>query len=484
MFSKERSKLMDHLICHVCLDTIKNPKLCPACSKMFCFPCIRQCFLTSKKCPHCRRYVSDINKFINCPWVEQLAEEIGNAETLTTCITHPGEQLSLYCNDCEIVICSNCVLFGHDHINHEISSFKDVCQHNQAKATEIKNYLEEKLKKLLDIQKALHGSYIKFTKTRDKFFQHMDKTTSESLMLLYNSGKIKYSSRNQILQQEIDIFNVALHELKEVTKEPMAVDSLKTIEETLAKLSLLQESDTSKEIKYKAFEVSPSLVLENAMKFGPAFSKTAVCLHDFSHLSQHDQVIHSSSLNFCHLNFKLEVHTGGLETDEFSHKQVVSLFVILIGSKAVAENSIFDFCVEIVAVNQFDNEQANKKCTFLAQFGSNQPTAVPVPDFILKLDHYGYVKQDIDCLVLRFSMRPISYQTLSKIQEDYITELEKDCIDKGGGVSISPLKAESPSQDFNGKGILGKAMQVASKLTFSNSLLVFIGLSYFLNHIL
>ena len=467
-------------MCCVCLDTVKNPKLCPACSKMFCFSCIKQCFATSngrKRCPLCRHYVRDINQFINCHWVEQLAVDIDNVSTLTTCSTHPEEQKSLYCNDCKIVICSNCVLFGHDHENHEISSFKEVYQYKQREAISVKNDLEERLQKLLGIQKVLHGNFHKFTKTRDRYFQQLPKTYSESLLLLYDNGKRDFSAKNKILQQEIDTFTVALHELKEVTEEPMAIESLQTIEGTLANLHTLQKSDSSVEVNYEAFDVStPSLdrkVLENAMKFGPAFIKTNICLHNFSYLSQNGKIIHSSSLNFCNLSFKLEVHTGGLATDEFAHKQIVSLYVILTEPKAFTNNSVYDFCVDIVAVNQFGNEHANKRSIFLAKFGLNQPTTVSVPDFTLKLDsliQYGYIKPDIDCLVLRFSMRPISYQTLSQIQEDYIEELKKNGFDKRRGVSTSPQKEDIPSQEENNEGILTKAIQAVSRLGFSTPL--------------
>ena len=478
MLSKERSKLMEHLMCCVCLDTVKDPKLCPACSKMFCFSCIRQCFTTSKRCPLCRHYVRDINQFINCHWVEQLAEDIDSAESLTTCSTHPEEQLSLYCNDCKIVICSNCVLFGIDHENHEISSFKEVCQYKQDEALEIKSDFEQRLKKIMDIQKDLHLSFHKFTKTRDKCFQQMHKTYSESLMLLYDSGRREFSSKNQILQEEIDTFNVALHELKEVTKAPIAVEALEGIEDTLANLHLLQKSDpcTSSAVKYEALDVAPSLdrkVLENAMKFGPPFSKTTVCLHNFTYLSQNDKIIHSSSLNFCNLSFKLEVHTGGLATDDIAHKQIVSLFVILTEPKELSENSVYDFCVEIVAVNQFGNEHANKKSVFLSKFGSNQYTTIPVPDFILKLDslnQYGYVKQDVDCMVLRFSMRPISYQTLSKIQEDYIGELKKNGCDKRRSSSSLPRKSESSTSQNEAVVEEGLLTQLVNKLAFPNPL--------------
>ena len=467
-------------MCCVCQDTVKNPKLCPACSNMFCFSCIKQCFDSNKRCPYCRHYVRDVNQFINCHWVAQLAEDIGSASMLTTCSIHPEEQKSLYCNDCKIVICSNCVLFGNDHETHEIRSFKEVCQFKREEAQVIQNALEERLKDFLEIQKSLQSNFHKFSKARDKCYQQMHKTFSESLMLLYDFGRKDFSSKNETLQQKIDTLHATLFDLKDKIKEPIAASSLETIEETFVNLrKMLQTSDLSVTIEHEDDANSSThfdkKVLDNSMKFGPTLSKTNVCLHNFSYLSNNNKIIHSTPLNFCNLSFRLEVHTNGLADDKSAFNQTLSLYIILTEPKSFPNMSVYDFLVEVVAVNQYGNIERNKKSSFVAKFGQNLSTTVPVPDCKLKLDSLiqcGFIKEEIDCLVLRFSMRPISYQTLSKIQEDYIADLKKELDKKRTGVSSSPrsVKKHQQLQEESEAGLLSKAKQVVSKLAFTNPL--------------
>ena len=211
------------------------------------------------------------------------------------------------------------------------------------------------------------------------------------------------------------------------------------------------------------------------MKFGPTLSRSTVCLHNFSYLSKNNKIVHSTPLKFCNLSFRLEIHTSGLANDESAYNQTLSLYIILTEPKSFTHESIYDFFVEVVAVNQFGNEERNKKSTFLAKFGQNLSTTVPVPDCKLKLDSLilcGFIKEEIDCLVFRFSMRPISYQTLSQIQETYIADLQQKLAEKRTGVSTSPpSRIENQQlQGENEAGILSKAKQAITKLAFTNPL--------------
>ena len=69
-------------------------------------------------------------------------------------------------------------------------------------------------------------------------------------------------------------------------------------------------------------------------------------------------------------------------------------------------------------------------------------------------------------------MRPISYQTLSQIQETYIADLQQKLAEKRTGVSTSPpSRIENQQlQGENEAGILSKAKQAITKLAFTNPL--------------
>jgi len=122
---------LDELLrCIICFGKVKNPQMCPSCSKLCCNPCIKK-WLTEQKsqCPHCRcplrtsqlvncRFVSEISSVMNnqeipllFKAIEQLHMKRGDEEE--TCNLHHAK-LSYYCKTCETPICADCAMFGTD----------------------------------------------------------------------------------------------------------------------------------------------------------------------------------------------------------------------------------------------------------------------------------------------------------------------------------------------------------------------------------
>ena len=65
--------LSDVFRCFICMERLRNAHLCPHCSKLCCYLCIRR-WLTEQRsqCPHCRASLH-IHELVNCRWVEEVS---------------------------------------------------------------------------------------------------------------------------------------------------------------------------------------------------------------------------------------------------------------------------------------------------------------------------------------------------------------------------------------------------------------------------
>lgn len=68
--------LEDVFKCFICLERLRNAHLCPHCSKLCCYQCIRR-WLTEQRpqCPHCRAALH-LHEVINCRWVEEVTQHL------------------------------------------------------------------------------------------------------------------------------------------------------------------------------------------------------------------------------------------------------------------------------------------------------------------------------------------------------------------------------------------------------------------------
>lgn len=124
--------------CFICMEKLRNARLCPHCSKLCCYACIHRWLTeTRPQCPHCRAALQ-ISELVNCRWAEEITQRldslqqcnslisnrklieanahselfggtsniIGNKEN--RCDVHKQEKLSVYCLTCMKSICSTC----------------------------------------------------------------------------------------------------------------------------------------------------------------------------------------------------------------------------------------------------------------------------------------------------------------------------------------------------------------------------------------
>ena len=58
------------------MDKLRDARLCPHCSKLCCFPCIRRWLVEQRsQCPHCRLPLRP-HELVNCRWVGDVTQQL------------------------------------------------------------------------------------------------------------------------------------------------------------------------------------------------------------------------------------------------------------------------------------------------------------------------------------------------------------------------------------------------------------------------
>lgn len=69
--------------CFICMEKLRDAHLCPHCSKLCCYVCIRR-WLTEQRsqCPHCRASLH-LHELVNCRWVEDVTQHLDTLQAVT-----------------------------------------------------------------------------------------------------------------------------------------------------------------------------------------------------------------------------------------------------------------------------------------------------------------------------------------------------------------------------------------------------------------
>ncbi|XP_071803856.1 uncharacterized protein [Asterias amurensis] len=152
----------DHLECPICNGRFKQPKLLE-CSHSFCLECLQQLrqnspSTTRLSCPVCRQETllkeNGINglkaDFKTLSLIEAFEKQetqlkqLLEKEFVTKCYKHTDKDLIMFCNNCNKLICTTCIIRDHQtHSLMEINEASDKCKQS---ATELAAELRQKIK--------------------------------------------------------------------------------------------------------------------------------------------------------------------------------------------------------------------------------------------------------------------------------------------------------------------------------------------------
>lgn len=157
--SNSESTLAEVFRCFICMEKLRDAHLCPHCSKLCCYVCIRR-WLTEQRsqCPHCRASLH-LHELVNCRWVEEVTQQLDTLQSVSMlgnrkeegerdkCPTHL-EKLSVYCWTCRCCICHQCALWGGTHSGH---TFKPLDEVYDQHVTQIKDEVSQLRRRLMEL---------------------------------------------------------------------------------------------------------------------------------------------------------------------------------------------------------------------------------------------------------------------------------------------------------------------------------------------
>ncbi|KAG0695212.1 E3 ubiquitin-protein ligase TRIM37 [Chionoecetes opilio] len=160
-FPLRAQSLAEVFRCFICMEKLQDAHLCPHCSKLCCYLCIRR-WLTEQRpqCPHCRANLH-LHELVNCRWVEEVTQQLDTLQQAGVrppppdtdkdkCERHQ-EKLSVYCWTCGKCICHQCALWGGTHSGHTFKPLEEVYEQHTTQIREEVAQLRRRLHELVSL---------------------------------------------------------------------------------------------------------------------------------------------------------------------------------------------------------------------------------------------------------------------------------------------------------------------------------------------
>ncbi|XP_078660709.1 E3 ubiquitin-protein ligase TRIM32-like [Branchiostoma floridae x Branchiostoma belcheri] len=192
----------EELSCSICLELFTRPKMLP-CQHTFCQDCLQDHakVRTPFQCPNCRRQVrlppqgvaglpDNLMAANMCERFQQQAKLSGETreqqpQSANKCSSHPSEELKVYCTQCQVRVCDQCLEETHD--GHGTTSIKKAAQERsstvQPLINEGRNIVESYL------------SFLRSLREEEKTLNEKKQQRDNSIIQAYNQ------TRETILQK-------------------------------------------------------------------------------------------------------------------------------------------------------------------------------------------------------------------------------------------------------------------------------------------
>ena len=422
----------------ICFQKLRDARLCPKCSKLCCYLCLKRWLREKNQCPHCRAEFSEAEEFANCRWAEEITQRLDNlqqgsssnkqrslmltsddgeesesAESFTNkdnkCELHKNEKVSVYCLTCKKSICHQCALFGGTHTSH---SFKPL--------DEIYEYFKEQILEQMKILKQRHGELVSMVQEVERNMESVKSAKDERVREIRNAVELMVarlenqlktkmitlmSQRNK-LTQETEIMESKMQEVEREIRT-------KTKSELIAKnTDIIQQCQSITNRKPMASFVSSSTLNSTSAsdfisEIVPQYDSTTFTIYNFTQLQHKADPIYSMPLNVNGLSWRLKVYPDG---NGVVRGNYLSVFLEL--SAGLAETSKYEYRVEMLHQQSQDLSKSIVR-EFASDFEVGECWGYNRFFRLDLLASEGYLDTIRDTLILRFQVIKKTSQSFS-----------------------------------------------------------------------
>ncbi|XP_041349758.1 E3 ubiquitin-protein ligase TRIM37-like [Gigantopelta aegis] len=410
--------------CFICMEKLRDARLCPHCSKLCCFPCIRR-WLTEQRsqCPHCRAPLH-LHELVNCRWAEEVTQQLDTLQNIMPssnsdscddekCDEH-DEKLGVYCWTCKNCICHQCALFGGKHSGHTFKPLDSVYDEHVKKITAEMVHLKRRHIEMISVSQEVERNIEMVRSAKDERVREIRNAVEMMIARLESQLKGKLlmlmGQRNQMTQETELLESIILK-----ANQAMVMSSQGDL--ILNSRNMLELFKQVLRRPMCSF-VSGQVPADFTSEIVPQYDNSEFVMKHFSVLRQRADPVYSSPLNVSGLSWRLKVYPDG---NGVVRGNYLSVFLEL--SAGLPETSKYEYRVEMVHQASQDSTK-NIVREFASDFEVGECWGYNRFFRLDLLANEGYLDTKGDTLVLRFQVRPPTFYQRSRDQQWYISQLE------------------------------------------------------------
>ncbi|XP_077708591.1 E3 ubiquitin-protein ligase TRIM37 isoform X5 [Canis aureus] len=430
------------------MEKLRDARLCPHCSKLCCFSCIRR-WLTEQRaqCPHCRAPLQ-LRELVNCRWAEEVTQQLDTLQlcSLTKheenekdkCENH-HEKLSVFCWTCKKCICHQCALWGGMHGGHTFKPLAEIYEQHVTKVNEEVAKLRRRLMELISLVQEVERNVEAVRNAKDERVREIRNAVEMMIARLDTQLKnklITLMGQKTSLTQETELLESLL---QEVEHQLRSCSKSELISKSSEILMMFQQVHRKPMASFVTTPVPPDFTSELV----PSYDSATFVLENFSTLRQRADPVYSPPLQVSGLCWRLKVYPDG---NGVVRGYYLSVFLEL--SAGLPETSKFvlllhDWCAlgPWLLVLPFRRMKRYEYRVEMVHQSCNDPTKNIIREFasdfevgecwgynrFFRLDllaNEGYLNRQNDTVILRFQVRSPTFFQKCRDQHWYITQLE------------------------------------------------------------
>ncbi|XP_039224486.1 E3 ubiquitin-protein ligase TRIM37 isoform X4 [Crotalus tigris] len=409
--------------CFICMEKLRDARLCPHCSKLCCFSCIRR-WLTEQRaqCPHCRAPLQ-LRELVNCRWAEEVTQQLDTLQLCNLskheenekdkCENH-HEKLSVFCWTCKKCICHQCALWGGMHGGHTFKPLAEIYEQHVTKVNEEVAKLRRRLMELISLVQEVERNVEAVRSAKDERVREIRNAVEMMIARLDTQLKnklITLMGQKTSLTQETELLESLL---QEVEHQLRSCSKSELISKSSEILMMFQQVHRKPMASFVTTPVPPDFTSELV----PAYDSTTFVLENFSTLRQRADPVYSPPLQISGLCWRLKVYPDG---NGVVRGYYLSVFLEL--SAGLPETSKYEYRVEMV--HQSTNDSAkNIIREFASDFEVGECWGYNRFFRLDLLANEGYLNRQNDTVILRFQVRSPTFFQKCRDQYWYISQLE------------------------------------------------------------
>ncbi|KAF7646366.1 hypothetical protein LDENG_00188750 [Lucifuga dentata] len=409
--------------CFICMEKLRDARLCPHCSKLCCFSCIRR-WLTEQRaqCPHCRAPLQ-LRDLVNCRWAEEVTQQLDTLQLCSLskhedndkdkCENH-HEKLSVFCWTCKKCICHQCALWGGMHGGHTFKPLVEIYDQHVTKVKEEVTKLRRRLMELISLVQEVERNVEAVRGAKDERVREIRNAVEMMIARLDNQLKnklITLMGQKTSLTQETELLESLL---QEVEHQLHSCSKSELISKSPEILLMFQQVHRKPMQSFVTTPVPPDFTSELV----PAYDSSTFVLVNFSTLRQRADPVYSPPLQISGLCWRLKVYPDG---NGVVRGNYLSVFLEL--SAGLPETSKYEYRVEMVHQASSDPTK-NIIREFASDFEVGECWGYNRFFRLDLLASEGYLNMQTDTLVLRYQVRAPTFFQKCKDQSGYISHLE------------------------------------------------------------